>query len=70
MPVYHHLSHALRILKLPGNQWLAELDKLSPEARAECEPWLRGQAKRLRNRRPSASLSGPSVTTNSPTRRR
>lgn len=30
MPVYHHLAHALRILKLPGNQWMSELDKLSP----------------------------------------
>ena len=66
--IYHHLTHALRILKLPGSQWLSELEKLSPEARAECEPWLRAQASGLRTKEQSALQSASSTTKNSPTK--
>ena len=48
MPVYHHLTHFFRIVRLPGKQWLAELDKLTPEERAEVEPFLREYAQRMR----------------------
>ena len=69
MPIYHHLQHALRILKLPGSQWIAELEKLTPEARAECEPWLRLQAQRLRTKKQYALQPDSSATPSSPTKK-
>ena len=69
MPIGHYLQDKIRILKLPGSQWIAELDKLPPEARAEVEAFLREQAKLLRIRKQSASSSGSSVSKNSGMRR-
>ncbi len=47
----HHLHDLLRIAALTPSQWLAELDKLPADARAEIEPWLRMQAAILRSKR-------------------
>jgi hypothetical protein len=70
MPIGYYLQDKLRIWRLPGSQWIAELDKLSPEARAEVEPFLREQAKLLRIRKQYASQSGNSALKNSNTRKR
>ena len=68
MPIGHYLQDKLRILRLPGSQWIPELDKLEPEARAEVEAFLREQAKLLRIRKQSASPSGNSALKNSGTK--
>lgn len=51
MPTGQYLHDKLRIARLPPAQWIAALEKLSPEVRAEVEPYLREQAALLRMRR-------------------
>lgn len=51
MSIGHYLQDKLRIWRLPGSQWIAELDKLSPEARSEVEAYLREQAELMRARK-------------------
>jgi hypothetical protein len=51
MPIGYYLRDKLRILRLPGSQWIPELDKLSPEARVEVETFLREQAELIRARK-------------------
>lgn len=68
MPIGYYLQDKLRILRLPGSQWIPELDKLEPEARAEVEAFLREQAKLLRTKEQFASPSGSSASKNSGTR--
>ena len=70
MTIGHYLHHKLRILRLPGSQWIPELDKLDPEVRAEVEPYLREQAKLLRIRKRAASASDNSAPPNSTMRKR
>ena len=70
MPISYYLQDKLRILRLPGSQWIPELDKLEPEAHAEVEAFLREQAQLLRIRRQSGSPSGNSALKNSSTKKR
>lgn len=70
MPIGHYLSDKLRIAKLPPSQWLSELQKLSPEASAEVEAFLREQSQLLRIRRQSASRSDSSTSKSLNTRKR
>jgi hypothetical protein len=71
MGVYHHLTHALRIIRtVQPKDWPAALESLPAESRPECEAYLRTQAQLLRMRRRYGSPSVISPTTNSPTKRR
>lgn len=46
MTVYHHLSHALRIMRQEPDwrKWGPLIDALTPEQQAEVRPWLRERA--------------------------
>lgn len=68
MSIGYYLQDKLRIFRLPGSQWIPELDKLEPEVRAEVEPFLREQAKLLRTKKQFASPSGNSASKNFGTR--
>lgn len=70
MTIGHYLQKKLELLRLPPGQWMAALEKLDPEVRAEVEPFLREQAQLLRIRRQSASRSGSSALKNSGTKKR
>lgn len=71
MPIYNHLSHALKIVRtVQPKNWPAALEALPAESRPECEAYLRIQAQLLRMRGRYASPSGSSPTTNSGTRKR
>lgn len=47
MTVYHHLHHALRIMRQEGDfrKWGPLIDALTPEQQAEVRPFLRDRAR-------------------------
>jgi len=68
MTVYHHLTHALRIMRIEPDytKWGPLLDKLTPEAQAECRPWLREEVRMKRlPRQPRDSRGSPPASSRS-----
>jgi hypothetical protein len=68
MTVYHHLAHALRIMRIEPDytKWGPLLDMLTPEAQAECRPWLREEVRMKRlPRQPRASRESPPASSRS-----
>ena len=71
MTVYHHLSHALRIMREQPDpmEWGPLIDALTPEQQAEVRPWLRerfriAQARALaRSSKASRPASSPAFST-------
>lgn len=52
MPIYLHLSHALKIQRtIPAEKWRQAVEVLPPEARDECTDYLRDCVQRLNNSR-------------------
>lgn len=48
MPIYTHLSHALKLMAQESNWrlWAPLIDQLPDEAREECRGWLRQEARK------------------------
>lgn len=68
MTVYHHLAHALRIMREEADwrNWGQLIDALTPEQQAEVRPWLRQEAQRRGGRPPaSKAFQPPSFPANS-----
>lgn len=68
MTVYHHLTHALRIMRTEPDytKWGPLLDMLTPEAQAECRPWLREEVRMKRlPTSPRASRVSPPASSRS-----
>lgn len=63
MSVYHHLTHALRIMRIEPDfrRWGPLIDALPPEARDEVRIWLRQEA-RISKHRARAQATSPSPT--------
>lgn len=72
MTVYHHLTHALRIMRIEPDyrKWGPLIDALTPEQQAECRPWLREEArmKRLPAQPQASRVSRPAFSRSSSTR--
>jgi len=52
MTVYHHLTHALRIMAIEPDfkKWGPLIDALTPEQQDECRVWLRQEAAMSKSR--------------------
>ena len=48
MPTYHHLEHALALMRAEKNWrlWGPLIERIPEHAREECRAWLREEAKR------------------------
>jgi hypothetical protein len=66
MAVYHHLEHALRIMRTEPDyrKWGPLIDALTPDQQAEVRPWLRVQAKiAMRRERDMKAIATPTSRT-------
>lgn len=68
MTVYHHLEHALRIMRSEPEwrKWGPLIDALTPDQQAEVRPWLRVQAtmakRRERDTKATAKPTSPAAS--------
>lgn len=78
MTLYHHLSHAIRIMgeEADYRNWGPLIDALTPEQQAEVRPWLRERVRlilsgaRARASKASPPPSSPGSSTRPGTRSR